>query len=66
MEGEVAAFVVQGTAAAQIAPDAVMKKTDLNPWRTQAEMSEAMRKHLEGWEKEKWRAMVLGARDAGR
>lgn len=58
LEGEIAAVIVGLIPAAVWAPGELLKLGDLNPFRERDEMSEAMRKHLEGWERDKWRAMV--------
>jgi hypothetical protein len=58
MDGEVAAFIVQGATAGRVDPVRILRSTTLNPFKDRSEVSEAMKKHLEGWERDKWRAAV--------
>ena len=57
MEGEVAAFIVGTIPVGVWAPAELLKVKNLNPFR-EKEMSEAMREHLAGWERDRWRAAV--------
>lgn len=57
-EGDLVAWLVRCVPAAVWAPKEL--PDDLNPFREARQMSEAMRKHLEAWERRRWRAAAGG------
>jgi hypothetical protein len=64
-EGDIAAFMVQMIPVAVWVPNKMADAGNINPFREPDEMSEAMRKHLENWDRAKWRGMVRSNHDAG-
>lgn len=59
-EGELVAWLVRCVPGAVWSPGDL--PAELNPFREAAGLSEAMRAHLEGWERRRWRAAVDNAR----
>jgi hypothetical protein len=58
--GELAAWLATLIPAAVWSPKELRGLIDRNPFREAGELSEAMREHLAGWEREKLKAAVGG------
>lgn len=59
-EGELVAWLIRCIPCAVWSPKDLPQGDKLNPWREPKPLSEAMRKHLEAWEKRKWRVLTGG------